>query len=180
MNAPILQNHENTTRCFLRKKILVLTYSFDVFPWADLRQELAVKEKEKKKPGEGLDFTKGKESNKENKEPLKTEGTPVKTETTIPTSDPHTNLSTASIGTSPLHSGYGSSPLTPSARISALNIVGDLLRKVGVSEIIWSQTRRLCLLLSFINNNETKASDLHSSFSIAFKLISIPCGVPVQ
>lgn len=27
----------------------------------------------------------------------------------------------------------GGTPLTPSARISALNIVGDLLRKVGVS-----------------------------------------------
>lgn len=51
----------------------------------------------------------------------------------IQTSDPLMNLTTASIGTSPLHSGYGNSPLTPSARISALNIVGDLLRKVGVS-----------------------------------------------
>ncbi|XP_078257104.1 nuclear distribution protein nudE-like 1 isoform X2 [Rhinoraja longicauda] len=30
--------------------------------------------------------------------------------------------------------GYGTSPLTPSARISALNIVGDLLRKVGALE----------------------------------------------
>lgn len=35
-----------------------------------------------------------------------------------------------------LSNGYGSnSPLTPSARISALNIVSDLLRKVGVSLI---------------------------------------------
>lgn len=34
-----------------------------------------------------------------------------------------------------LSNGYGSnSPLTPSARISALNIVSDLLRKVGVSQ----------------------------------------------
>lgn len=31
--------------------------------------------------------------------------------------------------------GFGTSPLTPSARISALNIVGDLLRKVGVRGI---------------------------------------------
>lgn len=30
-------------------------------------------------------------------------------------------------------SSNGTTPLTPSARISALNIVGDLLRKVGVS-----------------------------------------------
>ena len=37
------------------------------------------------------------------------------------------------IGTSPT-SNYLSNPaMTPSARISALNIVGDLLRKVGVS-----------------------------------------------
>lgn len=57
----------------------------------------------------------------------------MKAETMIQTSDPLVNLTTASIGTSPLHSGYGNSPLTPSARISALNIVGDLLRKVGVS-----------------------------------------------
>lgn len=100
----------------------------------DLRQELAVKEKEKKKPGEGLEFTKDKENNKENKEPSRLEGTPVKADTVIQTSDPLVNLTTASIGTSPLHSGYGNSPLTPSARISALNIVGDLLRKVGALE----------------------------------------------
>lgn len=68
----------------------------------------------------------------------------MKAETTIQ-SDMHGNLTTASIGTSPLHAGYGSSPLTPSARISALNIVGDLLRKVGVS------VRLFCLIcLSFL------------------------------
>ena len=38
-----------------------------------------------------------------------------------------------SVGTSPLKVQNGGTPLTPSARISALNIVGDLLRKVGVS-----------------------------------------------
>ena len=38
-----------------------------------------------------------------------------------------------SVGTSPLKVPSGGTPLTPSARISALNIVGDLLRKVGVS-----------------------------------------------
>ena len=102
--------------------------------FTDLRQELAVKEKERRKPSDGLEYNKDKVSNKENKEPLKIEGTPVKAETTSQTSDLH--ATTASIGTSPLHAGYGSSPLTPSARISALNIVGDLLRKVGVSETI--------------------------------------------
>uniref|UniRef100_H2ZKZ5 NUDE domain-containing protein n=1 Tax=Ciona savignyi TaxID=51511 RepID=H2ZKZ5_CIOSA len=33
-----------------------------------------------------------------------------------------------------LHNGVDKTPLTPSARISALNIVGDLLRKVGALE----------------------------------------------
>lgn len=99
----------------------------------DLRQELAVKEKERRRPSESMDLGKDKGRNKENKEPLKIEGTPTKPETTGQTTDHITNLSTTSIGTSPLHTGYGSSPLTPSARISALNIVGDLLRKVGVS-----------------------------------------------
>lgn len=98
----------------------------------DLRQELAVKEKERKKPGDGLEFSKDKENNKENKEPFKIEGSPLKSETTSQTADFH--ATTASIGTSPLHTGYGTSPLTPSARISALNIVGDLLRKVGALE----------------------------------------------
>ncbi|CAH3044282.1 unnamed protein product [Porites lobata] len=100
----------------------------------DLRQELAVKEKERRRPSESMDLGKDKGRNKENKEPLKTEGTPTKPETTGQTTDHITNLSTTSIGTSPLHTGYGSSPLTPSARISALNIVGDLLRKVGALE----------------------------------------------
>ncbi|EDO34270.1 predicted protein, partial [Nematostella vectensis] len=89
----------------------------------DLRQELAVRQLEKKKPE---DF------NKENKEPADKLSTPVKTEA-IP-SEPLANLHTNTIATSPLHAGYGSSPLTPSARISALNIVGDLLRKVGALE----------------------------------------------
>jgi len=33
-----------------------------------------------------------------------------------------------------MNTNSGQTPLTPSARISALNIVGDLLRKVGVSD----------------------------------------------
>lgn len=69
----------------------------------------------------------------------------MKAETTIQTTDPHGNLTTASIGTSPLHTGFGSSPLTPSARISALNIVGDLLRKVGVSVVYNCFAHACCL-----------------------------------
>lgn len=44
--------------------------------------------------------------------------------------------------------GFGTSPLTPSARISALNIVGDLLRKVGVSALYWSISSSVLISLS--------------------------------
>ena len=118
--------------CLDKKKIKNIVNRWMFYFYLDLRQELAVKEKERKKPGEGTDLSKDKNSNKENKEPLKIDGSPAKPDATAQTSDSLTNLSTASIGTSPLHTGYGTSPLTPSARISALNIVGDLLRKVGV------------------------------------------------
>jgi hypothetical protein len=43
------------------------------------------------------------------------------------------DIKTDSVGTSPHKVQNGGTPLAPSARISALNIVGDLLRKVGVS-----------------------------------------------
>lgn len=43
-----------------------------------------------------------------------------------------------------LTNGYGNSPLTPSARISALNIVGDLLRKVGVIPEYFNHETDLC------------------------------------
>ena len=47
-----------------------------------------------------------------------------------------------------LSNGFGSNtPLTPSARISALNIVSDLLRKVGVSQSSWLPVFRFSLSL---------------------------------
>ena len=46
-------------------------------------------------------------------------------------------------------SSNGTTPLTPSARISALNIVGDLLRKVGVS-MNGRFSRAISSVLSFI------------------------------
>ena len=94
----------------------------------DLKQELAVRQLEQKKHPE-------EDSNKENKQP-DIVSTPTKAEHSVPFSESVTNISTSSIGTSPLHSTYGTSPLTPSARISALNIVGDLLRKVGVCRLL--------------------------------------------
>ena len=40
----------------------------------------------------------------------------------------------------PLHTTFtGTQTFTPSTRISALNMVGDLLRKVGVSQLLWEE-----------------------------------------
>lgn len=59
--------------------------------------------------------------------------------------------------------GYTGSPLTPSARISALNIVGDLLRKVGALEsklascrnFVWDQSPNRGTLPSAQNGNHS-------------------------
>lgn len=62
-----------------------------------------------------------------------------------------------------LSNGYGSnSPLTPSARISALNIVSDLLRKVGVSRSFfftsWLHTQRPCLSTASSSSSVSSSS----------------------
>lgn len=71
-----------------------------------------------------------------------------------------------------LDDGYSGTPLTPSARISALNIVGDLLRKVGALEsklascknFVYEQSpnRPVAPLLAHVNNtrdcNENRLS----------------------
>ncbi|XP_051905984.1 nuclear distribution protein nudE-like 1-B [Hippocampus zosterae] len=57
-----------------------------------------------------------------------------------------------SLGPRALPNGCGSSSLTPSARISALNIVGDLLRKVGALE------SKLAACRSFAKNQAAKKS----------------------
>ncbi|KAE8579714.1 hypothetical protein XENTR_v10024159 [Xenopus tropicalis] len=96
----------------------------------DLRQELAVQQKQEKP-----------KSNMGSPETERMD-TSVKASVAIP-SAPLTPLSQrgcASTLTSPLSfrtsldDGYSGTPLTPCARISALNIVGDLLRKVGALE----------------------------------------------
>ena len=74
--------------------------------------------------------------------------------------------------------GFGTSPLTPSARISALNIVGDLLRKVGALESKLAAcrnfakdqaSRKSCISRNVncgvMNSNGTKFSQsAHTSF----------------
>ncbi|KAF4092738.1 hypothetical protein AMELA_G00024730 [Ameiurus melas] len=74
-----------------------------------------------------------------------------------------------------LTTGCGNSPLTPSARISALNIVGDLLRKVGALESKLAACRNFAKDQAarknytengnLINSNATKFShSLHTTY----------------
>ncbi|XP_077384543.1 nuclear distribution protein nudE-like 1-B isoform X2 [Festucalex cinctus] len=80
------------------------------------------------------------------------------------------------VGPKALANGCGNSSLTPSARISALNIVGDLLRKVGALEsklaacrsFAKDQTVRKSLPVdngALVNGNATKFSHaLHTTY----------------
>ncbi|XP_018419712.1 PREDICTED: nuclear distribution protein nudE homolog 1 isoform X1 [Nanorana parkeri] len=94
----------------------------------DLRQELAVQEKQEKLKSL-LNVSSGAER----------ADTAVRASTSLP-STPLGQKGISPEQNSPvqfranLDDGYSGTPLTPSARISALNIVGDLLRKVGALE----------------------------------------------
>ncbi|EMP23716.1 Nuclear distribution protein nudE-like 1 [Chelonia mydas] len=61
--------------------------------------------------------------------------------------------------------GFGTSPLTPSARISALNIVGDLLRKVGQQQ----QSEIDLVLVSFRAAHKVLKSNGESQGSLALE-----------
>ncbi|NXT85065.1 NDE1 protein, partial [Zapornia atra] len=94
----------------------------------DLRQELAVQQKQEK-PKTPMQT------------PLETDrtDTAVQASLSVPSTPSLPRAPSASIRT-PLtfrrgfEDSYSATPLTPAARISALNIVGDLLRKVGALE----------------------------------------------
>lgn len=65
-------------------------------------------------------------------------------ESWLETPPPSTKTSPSAASTSNGAAGKFSSPaLTPSARLSALNIVGDLLRKVGALELKLSSCRNI-------------------------------------
>ncbi|CAJ0937910.1 unnamed protein product [Ranitomeya imitator] len=67
--------------------------------------------------------------------------------------------------------GFGTTPLTPSARISALNIVGDLLRKVGALEsklaacrnFAKDQASRKSYVPGSLNSNSSSSSSILNS-----------------
>ncbi|XP_029431878.1 nuclear distribution protein nudE homolog 1 isoform X2 [Rhinatrema bivittatum] len=90
----------------------------------DLRQELAVQEKQEKPL----------------QNPCETDRTDTAVQATISLpSTPFLNRGSFGLNTpatlrKSLDDNYSGTPLTPAARISALNIVGDLLRKVGALE----------------------------------------------
>ncbi|XP_006793264.1 nuclear distribution protein nudE-like 1-A isoform X1 [Neolamprologus brichardi] len=94
----------------------------------DLRQELAVRERQ-------ADVTRMSAPSSPTQDNVKMD-TAVQASLSLPATPLSKGLDNAFANqTVVLSNGYGSnSPLTPSARISALNIVSDLLRKVGALE----------------------------------------------
>ncbi|KAL2101523.1 hypothetical protein ACEWY4_003284 [Coilia grayii] len=104
----------------------------------DLRQELAVKQKQERKPSLSL----GKDT--EVAEPTPPPSRPA---SVLPTPSRPTSILNTPFNTPPASQSRGEgmvgSPLTTSARISALNIVGELLRKVGNLESKLATCREL-------------------------------------
>uniref|UniRef100_A0A3B4ZIW3 Nuclear distribution protein nudE-like 1-A n=1 Tax=Stegastes partitus TaxID=144197 RepID=A0A3B4ZIW3_9TELE len=93
----------------------------------DLRQELAVRERQ-------ADVTRMSAPSSPTQDNVKMDSA-VQASLSLPATPLSKGLDNAFANTTVLSNGFGSnSPLTPSARISALNIVSDLLRKVGALE----------------------------------------------
>uniref|UniRef100_A0A671WKZ2 NudE neurodevelopment protein 1-like 1a n=1 Tax=Sparus aurata TaxID=8175 RepID=A0A671WKZ2_SPAAU len=93
----------------------------------DLRQELAVRERQS-------DVSRMSAPSSPTQDNVKMD-TAVQASLSLPATPLSKGLDNAFANSTALSNGYGSnSPLTPSARISALNIVSDLLRKVGALE----------------------------------------------
>ncbi|XP_047290217.1 nuclear distribution protein nudE homolog 1 isoform X8 [Homo sapiens] len=99
----------------------------------DLRQELAVQQKQEKPR------TPMPSSVEAERTDTAVQATGSVPSTPIAHRGPSSSLNTPGSFRRGLDDSTGGTPLTPAARISALNIVGDLLRKVGVGEApgIW-------------------------------------------
>ncbi|XP_075891073.1 nuclear distribution protein nudE-like 1-B isoform X2 [Nelusetta ayraudi] len=93
----------------------------------DLRQELAVRERQ-------TDVSRMSAPSSPTQDGVKSDSA-VQASLSLPATPLCKTLDNAFANQTVLSNGYGSNPpLTPSARISALNIVSDLLRKVGALE----------------------------------------------
>ncbi|KAM6957093.1 nuclear distribution protein nudE-like 1-B [Aplochiton taeniatus] len=131
----------------------------------DLRQELAVRERSTDRMSAPSSPTRDLEPTEPAAQPsLSLPATPVGKDMEHPFIPPKA-----------LTNGCGSPALTPSARISALNIVGDLLRKVGALESKLAACRNLAkdeaarknyaLVNGNLNSNATKFShSLHTTY----------------
>ncbi|XP_019368365.1 PREDICTED: nuclear distribution protein nudE homolog 1 isoform X2 [Gavialis gangeticus] len=94
----------------------------------DLRQELAVQQKQEKPKTPIRSTLEAERTDTAVQATLSMPSTPVVHR------GPSVSLSTPGTFRRGFEDGYSGAPLTPAARISALNIVGDLLRKVGALE----------------------------------------------
>ncbi|NWI49199.1 NDE1 protein, partial [Calyptomena viridis] len=93
----------------------------------DLRQELAVQQKQEKPKTPMRTTLEAERADTAVQASLSVPSTPSMRRTPI-------NIPTPATFRRGLEDSYGATPLTPAARISALNIVGDLLWKVGALE----------------------------------------------
>ncbi|KAK2160804.1 hypothetical protein LSH36_127g18066 [Paralvinella palmiformis] len=110
----------------------------------DLRQELAVQ-----RHPSSPDIVKSPEKNMDKVDSL------VQTElidSNKLTEELTSTIKTPNATSNIMNTNSGQTPLTPSARISALNIVGDLLRKVGALET------KLASCKNFVNNQQPRNS----------------------
>ncbi|XP_070811108.1 nuclear distribution protein nudE homolog 1 isoform X2 [Pituophis catenifer annectens] len=94
----------------------------------DLRQELAVQQKQEKPKASVEGSLQDRRTDAAMQASFSRPSTPVVPQV------PSNGFSTPGAFRRGFETGSGATPLTPAARISALNIVGDLLRKVGALE----------------------------------------------
>ncbi|XP_028989079.1 nuclear distribution protein nudE-like 1-A isoform X2 [Betta splendens] len=146
----------------------------------DLRQELAVRERQ-------ADVGRMSAPSSPTQDSVKMD-TAVQASLSLPATPLSKGLDRAFADPTVLSNGYGSnSPLTPSARISALNIVSDLLRKVGALESKLAacrnfakdqKARKACPLdnSNTLNANTTAYSQsLHTSYyDKATEMVTFP------
>lgn len=119
----------------------------------DLRQELCVKDKDDVEPDNDKALQQQQSNNHLNLQPPSKQLSPPQLSPDDPIVDSNKLVSatqiTDSVPSTPVRShalhnlNNGNVPMTPSARISALNIVGDLLRKVGALESRLASCRTL-------------------------------------
>ncbi|KAG8432952.1 hypothetical protein GDO86_017280 [Hymenochirus boettgeri] len=95
----------------------------------DLRQELAVQQKQEKPS-----MMAGQETDRMDTAVQASISIPSSPSTPISQKGCTSGLASSQSFRASLDDGYSGTPLTPCARVSALNIVGDLLRKVGALE----------------------------------------------